>query len=407
GFTLREATARGRASVGVSPDRLDARLAFIRKPLPFRKAKESPQDGQVLVGDVSSYDPPRVVMQDLPMCFNCHTFAADGSAYGLDMDYRGDKGGYALVDPGGDGLIREADVASWNDLPAPGPAEYSMGLFTLLSADGRWAASTVGESSAFIMLDHEDYSQMFYPATGRIALRERATGRTFTLAGADLPEMVQTSPAFSPDGRTLAFARARVDEGLVAAIRAGELLRECPRQTIHEANAKYPFRFDLYTVPVNGGAGGVAEPLAGASGNGMSNYFPRWSPDGRFIAFTRSRTGMVLQPDSELWIVPAEGGEARRMEANTGEMNSWHCWSPDGRWLTFSSKGNSPFTEVWLTHVDETGRSTPALRLFRFSSAAMAAMVPEFVPEAAAGFARLDLADIDRAMGQSMATDGR
>ena len=43
--------------------------------------------------------------------------------------------------------------------------------------------------------------------------------------------------------------------------------------------------------------------------NGWSNYFPRWSPDGKWIVFTRSRSGIMLQPDSELWIVAARGGK--------------------------------------------------------------------------------------------------
>jgi Tol biopolymer transport system component len=49
-------------------------------------------------------------------------------------------------------------------------------------------------------------------------------------------------------------------------------------------------------------------------------------------------------PDSELFIIPAEGGEARRLRANTPRMNSWHSWSSNGRWLVFSSKANTAYT---------------------------------------------------------------
>ena len=41
-----------------------------------------------------------------------------------------------------------------------------------------------------------------------------------------------------------------------------------------------PFQFELYRIPYNDGAGGEAEPLAGAASNGFSNYFPNYSPDG-------------------------------------------------------------------------------------------------------------------------------
>ena len=49
-------------------------------------------------------------------------------------------------------------------------------------------------------------------------------------------------------------------------------------------------------------------------------------------------------------------------------MNSWHSWSPNGKWLVFSSKANSPYTQLFLTHIDEQGNSTPPVLLSRFTS---------------------------------------
>lgn len=73
----------------------------------------------------------------------------------------------------------------------------------------------------------------------------------------------------------------------------------------------------------------------------MSNYFARFSPDGKWIVFCKAKSFMLLQPDSELYIVPAQGGEARRLRCNTSRMNSWHSWSRNGKWLVFSSKARS------------------------------------------------------------------
>jgi hypothetical protein len=109
----------------------------------------------------------------------------------------------------------------------------------------------------------------------------------------------------------------------------------------------------VYRIPFNEGRGGEAVPIAGASGNGMSNSFPKISPDGRWIVFVQARNGLLMRPDGKLYIVPAEGGEARLMRANTPLMNSWHSFSPNGRWLVFSSKSRSPYTQMFLTHVDE------------------------------------------------------
>jgi tetratricopeptide (TPR) repeat protein len=111
----------------------------------------------------------------------------------------------------------------------------------------------------------------------------------------------------------------------------------------------------------------------------MSNYFAKYSPDGKWIVFCKAKSYMLLQPDSELFIIPAEGGRARRLRANTSRMNSWHSFSPNSRWLVFSSKANSAYTQLYLTHIDEEGGSSPAVLLSQFTAADRAANIPEFV----------------------------
>src|SRR5204863_690303 len=114
-------------------------------------------------------------------------------------------------------------------------------------------------------------------------------------------------------------------------------------------------QYDLYRVPFNGGRGGTPERITGASQNGMSNNFPKVSPDGRWIVFVQNRNGLLMRPDSRLYIVPAQGGKARQMQCNTPLMNSWHSFSPNGRSLAFSSKSRSPYTQLYLTHLHKHG----------------------------------------------------
>jgi tetratricopeptide (TPR) repeat protein len=111
----------------------------------------------------------------------------------------------------------------------------------------------------------------------------------------------------------------------------------------------------------------------------MSNFFGRYSPDGRWIVFCQAKSYMLLQRDSELYIMPAAGGEARRLRCNTGRMNSWHSWSPNGKWLVFSSKAWSDYTQLCLTHIDENATSSPPVLLDHLTSANWAANIPEFV----------------------------
>jgi Tol biopolymer transport system component len=280
-----------------------------------------------------------------------------------------------------------------------------MGLFARLSPEGRYIAGTVSETSVFVQMSDVYFSQLFFPATGQLAVFDTQTKKIDLLPGAAREDMVQTGPGWSPDGRSIAFSAAPVEPALIGKVLDKTVYNESSNQNIFQLNKKYPVKFDIYTLPFNQGKGGTARPLEGASNNGFSNYFPRYSPDGKWIVYTRSPTGLVLQPYSKLYIVPATGGRARELESNQPVMNSWHSWSPNSKWLVFTSKANSPFTELYLTHINNKGNASPAIRLFRFSSNDLAAMVPEFIPESAT---------IPRAItygpgtkGKSMATDGR
>ena len=132
-------------------------------------------------------------------------------------------------------------------------------------------------------------------------------------------------------------------------------------------------------MPFRNGKGGKAVPIPGASQNGMSNNFAKVSPDGKFIVFVQCNNGLLMRPDSKLWIVPAEGGEARLMKCNTPRMNSWHSFSPNIRWMVFSSKANTYYTQLFLTHIDEQGNDSPPIFIPRSTADNRAVNIPEFV----------------------------
>ena len=128
------------------------------------------------------------------------------------------------------------------------------------------------------------------------------------LAGAGDPRFVHTGAVWSPDGKYLIFARAAAREAYTPGRKAAEYAND-PNEV--------QIRYDLYRIPFNGGRGGRAEPLPGASANGMSNNFPKISPDGRWVVFVQCRNGQLMRPDSQLYIVPAKGGRARRMRCGS------------------------------------------------------------------------------------------
>jgi Flp pilus assembly protein TadD len=97
-----------------------------------------------------------------------------------------------------------------------------------------------------------------------------------------------------------------------------------------------------------------------------------------------------MRPDSKLYIVPFEGGQARLMKCNTSLMNSWHTFSPNGRWMAFSSKSRSPYTQMFLTHLNAGGNDTPPILIDNATAANRAVNLPEFVNIPPGGMEKID-----------------
>src|SRR5205814_5226415 len=72
--------------------------------------------------------------------------------------------------------------------------------------------------------------------------------------------------------------------------------------------------------------------------NPANEYAPAWSPDGRYIAFFRSRGEA-----SEIWMIPALGGAERKLGETAAP--DWGgpglSWSPDGNFLALIDRSTS------------------------------------------------------------------
>ncbi|GAB4445459.1 MAG: S9 family peptidase [Anaerolineae bacterium] len=109
-----------------------------------------------------------------------------------------------------------------------------------------------------------------------------------------------------------------------------------------------------------------------ASGDGIQltdsdlhdEYDPAWSPDGRFIVYRSNRSP---DPDrqwdqADLLIIPAEGGEPRRLNAPPGPKELPR-YSPDGRWVAYQQHaGRDRWQNTTLAVVPADG-SGPARNL--------------------------------------------
>ncbi|HLJ51188.1 MAG TPA: tetratricopeptide repeat protein [Bryobacteraceae bacterium] len=396
--------SKGQVTIQTSPDPVGAPVFYRDVPLMPNESdkgviKPLPAEAVGLIqwrlryiGEPAS----TVVMEKLGTCANCHSFSLDGKTMGLDVDGpQNDRGLYALIPIAKRMSIHTEDVIKWPAVRDSNIPRLRASFMSQVSPDGRYVLTTIDDPDARQRTDGRtledkyynanflDYRflQVFYPTRGILAWYDRQTKRLQPLPGANDPRYVQTNGVWSPDGKWIVFIRADAISPYLPGAKLA-LFANDPNET--------QIRYDLYRIPFNEGRGGRPEPVAGASANGMSNSFPKVSPDGRWIVFVQCRNGLLMRPDSQLYIVPAAGGRARLMKCNTRLMNSWHTFSPNGRWLAFSSKGRSPYTQLYLTHIDAEGNDTPPIFVDNTTAANRAVNLPEFVNIPPGGMQRID-----------------
>lgn len=150
--------------------------------------------------------------------------------------------------------------------------------------------------------------------------------------------------------RTLAISLAAA-AALSAAAEQGRLLRF---PATNGSDIVFSYAGDLYTVPA---AGGEARRLTSHVGYEM---FPRFSPDGKTIAFTGQYDG-----NTEVFTIPAQGGEPVRLTYSPtnsrddigdrmGPNNIVVTWSPDGTKVLYRNRIGDGF-EGTLWTISPTG----------------------------------------------------
>ena len=135
-----------------------------------------------------------------------------------------------------------------------------------------------------------------------------------------------SEPQLSPDGQKVVYV-------------VSEVLKEENRT-----------QSDLWLVP---SAGGAPQRLTESP---KQNRHPRWSPDGRWIAFESNRDG-----DFQLWLMPAKGGKARKLTALSTEATQ-PVWSPRGDKIVFVSAVFPEFSDQPSAKADQLNREKLAAR---------------------------------------------
>lgn len=319
------------AACHVSPDRIDPYMVY-RLIYP----------GYVLWGEMgiyqrelSSYKEKALIRNtDIgsKTCVNCHNFAGNDPEK-MMFHIRGPEGGTVI--------LRDGKVVKTNPAASPVSGELAHGAtYPASEASGRFIAFSSNEIQQFFHADGNKAIEVS-DLESDLFVYDTESGKALTSDSLVGKEWMETFPTWSGDS-LIYFCRAKAYE---------------------QGMKLYDIRYDLCRVkfdPVTGSFGSP-ETVYAASSEGFSCSFPRVSPDGRWLMFTRSEYGnfSIWHHESELFLMDTRDCTFRVLdEVNSRDTESYHSWSSDGKWFVFSSRridGN--WTRPYLAAFDtRTGR---------------------------------------------------
>jgi hypothetical protein len=185
--------------------------------------------------------------------------------------------------------------------------------------------------------------QYVYSYNGDLQIASLYTGYIGPVPGADDPNEFETMPSWGPDGQ-IVFVRA--DSGGIG----------------------FGGASGLYLIDE---AGGVPVAMMGASENNFANYYPRFSPNGDWIAYTLSESaqGTISAPDAQIRLVRADNsGQVLTLPLLNGNSgaSSYPTWSVNGEFLSFSSNraGGQGSWDIYIAPIDPmTGQEGAAVNV--------------------------------------------
>lgn len=270
-------------------------------------------------------------------CINCHV---------PRNQYRDGKTQFHVRQFNGGTVIMDGDKAEKVNLKTD--STLSAGVYPAWHPTLDLIAYSVNETHQRFYSDNNRKVEVIDGSSGLI-LYDIAAGTVSKIA--DAPDMLETYPAWSPDGTTLYYSVARYPEGTSP----GDV------DDKHEM-----LRYDILSMRFNPADRSFSDPdtVVAASARGRSALLPRVSPDGKWLLYCEADHGTfhIWHKDSDLFVKSLDTGEIYPLTAaNSDDTDSYHSWSSNSRWIVFSSRrDDGSFTRPYITYFSPDGVASKA-----------------------------------------------
>ena len=111
---------------------------------------------------------------------------------------------------------------------------------------------------------------------------------------------------------------------------------------------------DLYLMPIDGMQTDETDKLIHLTSGVAWDMQPRFSPDGKILAFTSDRTGKNERGGDNIWTIDIESKNLTQITQETFRLFNNPDWSPDGEYIVarkhFTSRRSLGAGEMWMFH---------------------------------------------------------
>ena len=277
-------------------------------------------------------------------CINCHSFC-NGNPEKWQVHIRARYGGTYLFDEDVQSTLKLKDKSKGNP------------VYPSWHPDGELIAYSNNKTFFFIHTTNQNRWEVMDDGSD-VFVADIKTGEQYRSPLTSSDSSYETFPCFSPDGKSLFFCSAETPSDLLVGF--DSIQYNICRIEFDASLRAFGERVDtIYNAKVDGG----------------SASFPRISPDGRWLCFTRSQYGnfSICHRDADLCLIDLSlvQGSLSEMpaytmleKANSDQVDSYHSWSRNSRWIVFSSKrDDSIYTKPYFAHVDSDGNVSKAFVL--------------------------------------------